>query len=520
MAQRRRPGSPLDKAALDAARGPVRDEVKRILQLFGVGGGELKDAAALAAELGPTRLAFWDCSLSPAWEQAVRDNNQMLTEVKSENRINRISGVAEHPRNTERVPAGACFDFRLSLRRLAGDDERLLDTVLQGLKLIEFDSLGGSGSRGYGKVRFTGLCIDGQDSRPTSTPSRPSPPGPRAMNTYRLTLQPLSAFGTPLAGDTLFGQLCWALRHRSATQPSPSSSTATPPGGPSRSSPTASRRPPATARAALPAGGPPATSTARPSSGGAGCPSPPAEPLPGWQALARDDAAAAHAIGGRPAPRSRPSAPSPTTPSTARPAAPAPAPSPLQPAPAVVRQRRALRPVRVLDETRLPLAELLAALTQIGHTGFGRDASTGLGKFALVGEPWPTPSPPAAPARPGSASALRPQGQGYCPRRSYYQPSPASAATATSPVHAASPFKRPLLLARAGGLFVPLRPAGRPFIGQGLGGSAAPCRRPCPKPSTRATPRCSASTSRRPADALPHHRPARPHPRAHPHRQR
>ncbi len=155
--------APLDKAALEAARGPVRDEVKRILQLFGVGGGELKDAAALAAELGPTRLAFWDCSLSPGWEAEVRDNNLMLTEVKSENRINRISGEAEHPRQTERVPAGARFDFRLSLRRLAGDDDSLLDTVLQGLKLIEFDSLGGSGSRGYGKVRFTGLCIDGHD---------------------------------------------------------------------------------------------------------------------------------------------------------------------------------------------------------------------------------------------------------------------------------------------------------------------------------------------------------------------
>lgn len=157
--------APLDKAALDAASGATRAEVKRILQLFGVGGGELKDAAALAAELGPTRLAFWDCSLSPGWEAEVRDNNLMLTEVKSENRINRISGEAEHPRQTERVPAGARFDFRLSLRRLAGDDDSLLDTVLQGLKLIEFDSLGGSGSRGYGKVRFTGLCIDGQDQQ-------------------------------------------------------------------------------------------------------------------------------------------------------------------------------------------------------------------------------------------------------------------------------------------------------------------------------------------------------------------
>lgn len=157
--------TPLDKAALDAASGATRAEVKRILQLFGVGGGELKDAAALAAELGPTRLAFWDCSLSPGWEAEVRDNNLMLTEVKSENRINRISGVAEHPRQTERVPAGARFDFRLSVKRLAGDGDDLLTTVLQGLKLLELDSIGGSGSRGYGKVKFVRLAIDGTDAQ-------------------------------------------------------------------------------------------------------------------------------------------------------------------------------------------------------------------------------------------------------------------------------------------------------------------------------------------------------------------
>src|SRR5699024_624779 len=34
------------------------------------------------------------------------------------------------------------------------------------------------------------------------------------MQTLRLTLKPCSAFGTPLKGDTLFGQLCWAIRHR------------------------------------------------------------------------------------------------------------------------------------------------------------------------------------------------------------------------------------------------------------------------------------------------------------------
>lgn len=141
----------------------TKAEVKRILQLFGISGdAKLGDEMR---ELGPTRISFWDCNLQKAWEDDVRANNQMRTEVKSENRINRISGVAEHPRQTERVPAGARFDFRLSVKRLAGDGEELLNTVLQGLKLLELDSIGGSGSRGYGKVKFVGLHIDGTDAQ-------------------------------------------------------------------------------------------------------------------------------------------------------------------------------------------------------------------------------------------------------------------------------------------------------------------------------------------------------------------
>ena len=143
--------------------GAVQAEVKHILQLFGIS-GDAKLGKEMQ-ELGPSRLSFWDCNLQAEWEKEIRDNNQMLTEVKSENRINRISGVAEHPRQTERVPAGARFDFRLSVKRLAGDGDALLTTVLQGLKLLELDSLGGSGSRGYGKVKFVGLTIDGQDAQ-------------------------------------------------------------------------------------------------------------------------------------------------------------------------------------------------------------------------------------------------------------------------------------------------------------------------------------------------------------------
>lgn len=38
------------------------------------------------------------------------------------------------------------------------------------------------------------------------------------MKTYRFTLKPLTAFGTPLVGDSLFGQFCWALVHRYGEQ--------------------------------------------------------------------------------------------------------------------------------------------------------------------------------------------------------------------------------------------------------------------------------------------------------------
>jgi len=145
----------------ESASESVRPEVTHILQLFGIS-GDAKLGEEQMGVIGPTRVSFWDCKLKPDWEQRVRDDNFALTEVKSENRINRISGVAEHPRQTERVPAGAQFDFRLSVKKLMGDGDELLHTVLQGLKLLELDSVGGSGSRGYGKVRFQDLTINGE----------------------------------------------------------------------------------------------------------------------------------------------------------------------------------------------------------------------------------------------------------------------------------------------------------------------------------------------------------------------
>jgi CRISPR-associated protein Csm3 len=74
--------------------------------------------------------------------------------VKSENSIDRITGTAQNPRFTERVPADVEFDFSVTLKLLNENEDELFDYLLRGLKLLQMDALGGSGSRGYGKVAF------------------------------------------------------------------------------------------------------------------------------------------------------------------------------------------------------------------------------------------------------------------------------------------------------------------------------------------------------------------------------
>lgn len=148
---------------LNEANGQNAEAVKNILRLFGISGDSKNDKSAVE-EIGVSRLAFWDCALNPEWENAIREDNQLLTEAKSENTIDRITSMTVNGgvRQMERVPAGAEFDFKLTLRQFEGDSEELLDLILKGLRLLELDSLGGSGSRGYGKVEFQQLTVGGK----------------------------------------------------------------------------------------------------------------------------------------------------------------------------------------------------------------------------------------------------------------------------------------------------------------------------------------------------------------------
>lgn len=77
------------------------------------------------------------------------------TENKFENVIDRVKGVAEHPRQTERVPAGAEFNAEFIINIWDDDDEQEQIALFEkGIRLLENDYLGGSGSRGYGQIKF------------------------------------------------------------------------------------------------------------------------------------------------------------------------------------------------------------------------------------------------------------------------------------------------------------------------------------------------------------------------------
>jgi len=83
-----------------------------------------------------------------------RNTDMPYTEVKTEVVIDRITSSAT-PRNFERVPAGGVFDLNLICNIYEDDDEKeMLNEVFKGLKLVQDDYLGGSGTRGYGQVKF------------------------------------------------------------------------------------------------------------------------------------------------------------------------------------------------------------------------------------------------------------------------------------------------------------------------------------------------------------------------------
>jgi len=146
--------------------------------LFGRSPGRVEKASGgdeSGAQATPARLSVFDAPLIPgSITPQMRENlDDELTEVKSENAIDRITSQA-NPRTLERVPAGARFRIRMVLDLLCPEDSVLPALLVQGLRLLEDDALGGGGSRGNGRVSFDNLKLtwrgrdyyaDGADER-------------------------------------------------------------------------------------------------------------------------------------------------------------------------------------------------------------------------------------------------------------------------------------------------------------------------------------------------------------------
>ena len=134
-----------------------------ICLLFGRNPGRVERVEGEALEskaASPARLTVYDAPLDPGSVTAqMRENlDDEITEVKSENAIDRITSQA-NPRTLERVPAGARFRVRMVLDVLCDEDKALAPRLLEGLRLLEDDALGGGGSRGSGRVRFSNVKL-------------------------------------------------------------------------------------------------------------------------------------------------------------------------------------------------------------------------------------------------------------------------------------------------------------------------------------------------------------------------
>jgi CRISPR-associated protein Csm3 len=127
--------------------------------------GPASDDTEIKIKAGPTRLIVRDAfptgyknpedppANSTIWKWKQWLGEKIYTELKTENTIDRVTSEA-NPRTMERVPAGSEFDFEMVFDIYRDDDKRLLRSLYTAMHLLENSSLGGSGTRGYGKIRF------------------------------------------------------------------------------------------------------------------------------------------------------------------------------------------------------------------------------------------------------------------------------------------------------------------------------------------------------------------------------
>jgi CRISPR-associated protein Csm3 len=154
---------------LDAVEGAGPSKSPKITNLFGTAAGNCSAPEATEEpssrdnqnnNSNPLRLivrdAYPDEPTTTKWESM--ESELLYTEFKPENTIGRLTSAA-NPRTMERVVKGSYFDVEFILGIYQKDHEDgiwqdNLDNLLTAMRLLEHSTLGGSGSRGYGQIRF------------------------------------------------------------------------------------------------------------------------------------------------------------------------------------------------------------------------------------------------------------------------------------------------------------------------------------------------------------------------------
>ena len=124
-----------------------------------------------------------------------------------------------------------------------------------------------------------------------------------------------------------------------------------------------------------------------------------------------------------------------------------------------------------LDEDRVSAEEASRLLGATGASGFGRDASIGLGKFSVQTVETASFTAPVNANAFWTLAPCAPQGHDFDGERSHWRVLTRFGRHGNTHALAGNPFKTPVLMAATGAVFAPAADfAVRPFVGQGLGG--------------------------------------------------
>lgn len=125
------------------------------------------------------------------------------------------------------------------------------------------------------------------------------------------------------------------------------------------------------------------------------------------------------------------------------------------------------------DPARIARDEIANVLEDVGNFGFGRDASTGLGKFAVTALE-PLAWDPGQGRHALTLAPCAPDPSLLLATHCYYQPITRFGRHGNLAALGANPFKRPVLMLRTAALLTFSTPGVPAFHGRGLGGAAHP----------------------------------------------